>query len=255
MNVLKTTAALALTLVAATSYAAPVVVLDPGHGGTNRGAFGPWIKRYEKRMTLTLARRTANYLRLGLPGIQVVLTRDRDEYLTLAQRVRRANHAKADLFVSIHLNACESHALYGYETYILTRQAAELEAGRLRMRSRVLNTNKENEGVVQRVLSDLKQSAAHGQSALLARRVQRALERVRGSELNRGVRQAAFDVLLGLRMPGVLVEAGFIDHPEESQQLARPAVQEAIGAALAAGVIEQLRAAGTAVDRAKLSMR
>lgn len=253
MNAITATAALALTLATATSYAAPpVVVLDPGHGGTNRGAFGPWIKRYEKRMTLTLARRTANYLRLGLPGIRVVLTRDRDEYLTLAQRVRRANHAKADLFLSIHLNACESHALYGYETYILTRQAAELEAGRLRMRSKMRN-NKESGGVVQQILSDLKQSAAHGQSALLARRVQRALERVRGPELNRGVRQAAFDVLLGLRMPGVLVEAGFIDHPEESQHLARPAVQETISAALAAGVIEQLRAAD--VDGVKLSMR
>jgi N-acetylmuramoyl-L-alanine amidase len=207
-------------------------------------------------MTLVLARRTANYLRLGLPGIRVVLTRDRDEYLTLAQRVRRANHAGADLFLSIHLNACESHALYGYETYILTRQAAELEAGRLRLRARMRrkthNNNKES-GVVQRILSDLGQSAAHGQSALLARRVQRALERVRGPELNRGVRQAAFDVLLGLRMPGVLVEAGFIDHPEESQQLARPEVQEAISAALAAGVIEQLQATG--VDGVKLSMR
>jgi N-acetylmuramoyl-L-alanine amidase len=215
--------------------APPKIMLDAGHGGTNRGAFGPFIKRHEKQLTLDLARRTARYLSHGLPGVRVLMTRRRDRYLTLAERVRMANRARADLFVSIHLNATESHSQRGFETFILTRDASDKEAGRLVAAGAAAGGES---AVVQRILADLRHAAAHGASARLARAMQRQLERVRGPALNRGVRQAPFDVLLGLRMPGVLAEVGFIDHPTESLELGDPGVREAISAALAAAVIE-----------------
>jgi len=207
----------------------PRIMLDAGHGGTNQGAFGPWIRVYEKQLTLALARRTARHLLAALPGVQVLMTRQRDRYLTLAQRVRLANEARADLFVSIHLNATESHSRQGFETFILSREASEQESAA---------AARESGGtVVEQILGDLRRSATHGEAARLARVVQRALSGARGAALDRGVRQAPFDVLLGLRMPGVLVEAGFIDHPRESKELVEAGVQEAISAALAAALI------------------
>jgi N-acetylmuramoyl-L-alanine amidase len=211
-----------------------VVVLDPGHGGTNSGAFGRYVGTYEKTLTLDLARRVERFLRQWRPDLRIVLTRTRDRYLTLNQRVRRANKAGAALFVSIHFNASVTRSQRGHVTFFLTQEASRKEAGQMAQRTR------RRGGVVGAILSDLRQSVAHGESARLAQRVQRHLTGVRGEAHDHGVRQAPFDVLLGLEMPGVLVEAGFIDHPKESLELVRPATLEAIAAALAAAVSEHL---------------
>ena len=227
---------LLLLPLAASAQGRSVVVLDPGHGGTNLGAYGPEVKRHEKTLTLDLAGRVRRYLEQWRPDLRVVLTRERDDYLTLAQRVRKANGVHGSLFVSIHFNASRARSMNGFVTFILTREASARSAGSLALRSR----RRGNRSVVRAILSDLRQSAAHGESAMLARRIQRQLARVRGEQLDRGVRQAPFDVLLGLRMPGVLAEVGFIDHPTESKELVQPAVLEGIAAALAAGISEQL---------------
>src|SRR5512138_1917388 len=104
------------------SSASPVlgdrlVVLDPGHGGSNTGAAGVVLGLYEKRLTLALAREVAR--RLEAAGLTVVLTREDDRYVSLRERVRRANASGAVLFVSIHANASPTRAQRGYETYIL----------------------------------------------------------------------------------------------------------------------------------------
>jgi len=236
MHLMRLTAALIaslMSLLPLTTSARPRIMIDAGHGGTNRGAPGPLIQRYEKQLTLALARRTARHLRLGLPGVEVLMTRERDRYLTLAQRVRMANRARADLFVSLHLNATESHSQRGFETFFLSRDASAAEA----QAAAATAEASKPPSTVGRILADLRRVAAHGESAQLAKAVQQALERVRGRAHNRGVRQAPFDVLLGLKMPGVLVEAAFIDHPLECKELVNPGVQEAISAAVAAGVI------------------
>ena len=177
----------------------PLIMLDPGHGGTNRGAHGPEIHAHEKQLTLVTTRRLARYLRHLVPGARVQLTRTRDTYLTLARRVELANEARATLFVSMHFNASESRAMKGYEVFILSREASENEAGRLAMRRAVATPT-----VIDGIVSDLQQSAAHGRSAQLARRIHRRLRAVRGAAIDRGVRQAPIDVLMGLTMPGVL---------------------------------------------------
>src|SRR5690242_10068420 len=79
------------------------VVIDPGHGGSNTGAPARVAGGYEKRVTLAVARALAGELRAR--GFDVVLTRRRDEYLTLRERVRRANAAAPDCFISLHTNA------------------------------------------------------------------------------------------------------------------------------------------------------
>ena len=226
--------ALMLLLAPQKGWSAPprLVMLDPGHGGTNNGAYGRYIGKHEKTLTLDLARRVDRYLRQWRPDLRVQLTRTRDRYLTLSQRVRRANGAGATLFVSIHFNASETRSQRGHETFFLTREASRQEAGARHSRRRG--------SVVGAILSDLRRSAAHDEAAALARRVQRHLTAVRGEASDRGVRQAPFDVLLGLRMPGVLVEVGFIDHPKESLEIARSEILETLGVALAAAISEHL---------------
>ena len=238
-----------LILCPAVASAAPqVVVLDPGHGGTNLGARGQSVDVFEKQLTLTYANYTAAYLRKKMPSVKVVLTRTRDRYLTLTQRVRLANTLKASVFVSIHLNACETHIQQGFGTFILSRDASDKEAARVAMKENEVRRKKAGKPTfgtgrspeVKSILSNLRHVAAHAGSVRLAARVQQALIKVRGKALDRGIRQASFDVLMGLSMPGVLVEVGFIDHHKEGPELNRPAVQRGIARALAEAISEHL---------------
>ena len=103
-----------------------------GHGGTNVGAQSVVAERgrvYEKEVTLEIARQVAE--RLEREGIRVVLTRSGDEYVTIRERVRRANRAAPDCFVSIHTNASVEHSGRGVETYVLTELAADRDAKRM----------------------------------------------------------------------------------------------------------------------------
>ncbi len=243
---------LSLCLAPAAAEAAPrVVVIDPGHGGTNLGAKGQSVDVYEKQLTLVYAKYTAAYLRKKMPGVKVVLTRKRDRYLTLTSRVRMANALKAAAFVSIHLNACETHIQKGFGAYILSRDASDKEAARIAMKenearkARIKKAGKPpsttgRSPAVKSILSNMRQVGAHAGSARLAARIQKSMVKARGKALDRGVRQASFDVLMGLAMPGVLVEVGFIDHHIEGPQLNRPAVQRAIAKALAEAIAEHL---------------
>src|SRR6188768_4241371 len=127
------TAALLLVLTSLAS-AEPVVVIDPGHGGSNTGASGCLLGSYEKQVTLAVARVLQN--RLEREGVKVVMTRERDRYLTLRERVRRANAARPDCFLSLHTNAAPDHGRRGAEIYVLARDTAEVEARRAASRSR-----------------------------------------------------------------------------------------------------------------------
>jgi N-acetylmuramoyl-L-alanine amidase len=224
---LKIASAIALGLLSTVAQAAPFrVVVDAGHGGSNTGAPGLQAGAYEKRVTLAVARLVAEELRAR--GFEVVMTRERDEFLTLRERVRRANAAAPDCFVSLHTNASGDRARRGVETWVLARDAAEVEARRAATRER---------DDVQAMLAELKLLDAHRASAQLARAVQAELVAATGAP-DRGVRQAGYDVLAGVAVPAVLVEMGFLDHPIEGAALQSAAVQHRVAAALAAGIAE-----------------
>src|SRR5438270_1222604 len=158
----KLATAIAIGLMSTVAQAAPFrVVVDAGHGGSNTGAPGLTAGAYEKRVTLAVARLLAEELRAR--GFEVVLTRGRDEFLTLRERVRRANAAAPDCFVSLHANASGDRARRGVETFLLARDAAEVEARRAASRER---------DDVQAMLTELKLLDAHRASAELARAVQ-----------------------------------------------------------------------------------
>jgi N-acetylmuramoyl-L-alanine amidase len=213
----------------------PIVVLDPGHGGSNLGAAGA-TGIHEKQLSLILAAAVADRLRTR--GITVQLTRTDDRTLTLRQRVALADQLPADLFISIHANASPTRTQHGYETYVLTAHGIDVDGRALRS-----DTATPRPGVdpdIALVLDDIERGASQWEAADLAARVQRALRDRRGPDGDRGVRQDAQHVLLGATMPAVLVEVGFIDHPIEGHQLTDPAVQSQLADAIADAVADQL---------------
>jgi N-acetylmuramoyl-L-alanine amidase len=203
------------------------VVIDPGHGGSNTGAPGRVPGSYEKHVTLGIARKLQK--RLEAEGVHVVMTRERDTYLTLRERARRANASGPDCFISLHTNASPEHGRRGIETYALTREAAEVAAGRI--------AGRQSEAVAG-LLAEMDALHAHRRSIDLARALQARLVQARGAAHDRGVRQAAHDVLDGVEAPAVLVEVGFIDHPIEGRELTTEDTQQKIADALAEGVLD-----------------
>jgi len=229
----------ALVLTAVTGVSAPaaagraLVVLDPGHGGSNTGAKGPV---YEKQLTLAIAEQVATRLRAH--GISVELTRDDDRTVTLRQRVARADALDADVFVSIHCNASPTRTQRGYETYVLTTKGVDVDARALR--ADVATPRPGVDPEIALVLDDVERGASQWEAAELAARIQHDLRDRRGADGDRGVRQDSHHVLLGATMPAVLVEVGFIDHPIEGRELADPAVQAQLAGALAEAIEDQL---------------
>ncbi len=186
----------------------------------------------EKTVTLQIAKRLA--AALTARGAKVVLVRQGDQFMTLRQRSAIANHAHADVFVSLHLNASRDHSWSGFETYFLSAEAVDID-------SRALRTIGEpRQGIsaaISRLLDDVERGLAQPRSAALAKAIQKELTTVRPHFRNRGVKQESMHVLLGATMPAVLVEVGFIDHPLEGRQLLEPSVQDQLATAISDAIV------------------
>jgi N-acetylmuramoyl-L-alanine amidase len=233
------------------------VVIDPGHGGRDHGAQG-WGGLREKDVNLAIAQQLGRELAQRL-GVKVVYTRSRDQYVSLAQRTQFANRAQADLFISVHANAHHNRKVKGVETYYLNT-TSDRYARRLARRENTLDPapmgdideGSIDEGEsslpagalgqdVRLVLADLAMRSATRESKRLAGYVQSSIVgRLRNNFddiQDLGVKHALFYVLLGARMPSVLVEAGFLTHPEEGRRLGLPRYQSRIAHAVADGVV------------------
>lgn len=209
------------------------IVVDAGHGGHDPGAIGPRGVR-EKDVTLAMARRLAR--KLERAGFQVVLTRRDDRTLDLPERTAVANTARGDLFVSLHANAHPRRDRAGVETYFLNvtddRYAARLAA----RENGLVDVAGGGAPQVTRILSDLDATGSAGPSRRLATLVQRELvSRVRasvGEVRDLGVKHALFYVLLGARMPAVLVETAFVSNRAEERRLQSPRYQDEVAEAV-----------------------
>jgi N-acetylmuramoyl-L-alanine amidase len=214
------------------------VIVDAGHGGHDTGAIGPHGVR-EKDVTLAISRRLAR--RLQELGFEVFLTRNDDRYLRLEERTAIANVRKGDLFVSIHANAHPRRDRRGVETYFLN-VTDDRYARRLAARENGLVLEDDEQPGVQRILTDLNAQASAGASQQLARMVQRELtgrvRRAHGDVRDLGVKHALFYVLLGARMPAVLVETAFISNRAEERRLASPDYQQLVADGVAKAVAD-----------------
>jgi N-acetylmuramoyl-L-alanine amidase len=213
-----------------------LVVVDPGHGGSNLGAPSYGGVAYEKQVTLDLGSCVRDRL-LG-KGLRAVLTREDDRYLSLRERMNKAHQLNADMFVSLHANATDAHDQQGFETYILTPRALETESRALRADDGAIRPGLD--AATAQLLDDVERGLALPAAAALAQSIQDHLKAVRGAARDRGVRQHAMHVLLGATMPAVLVEVGFLDHPVEGPELLDGRTRQQICGALADGIVAGL---------------
>ncbi len=196
-----------------------LVVIDPGHGGSDRGAVhqSGSVTLTEKHFTLLLARDLAR--ELIIRGHNVILTRNDDRDVLLSDRTALANRVKADIFISLHLNSSEEQIRSGgMETFILnhasdatSRRLAEFENSVLKESQ--ANSDSSN---VSLIMKDLMLDANLTPSRDLACSVQ---SRISVNARDRGVKQALFYVLLGADMPSILIESGFMNSKEDRDRI------------------------------------
>jgi len=211
------------------------VVIDAGHGGEDPGAIGPNGLK-EKDVTLKIALKLGELLRSRL-GLEVIYTRSSDVFVPLVKRPAIANSMKADLFISIHLNASPDPKAKGVEVYYLNF-TTDPEA----MRVAALENSVANKGLadLQDLVKALITNTKLSESRALAEHVYRGLVETLRNQHNdvvgRGVKYAPFLVLVGTRMPAILVEAEFITNPEIAERLMDEHFVEQIAEGLAKGV-------------------
>lgn len=203
------------------------IVLDPGHGGKDPGAIG--IRGIaEKDIVLSIAKRLARKLKEEM-GVEVVLTRKDDTFIPLEDRTAIANAEEADLFISLHTNASPSAELRGIETYYLDNTSDEAS---ILLAARENGTSRRNISDLQFILSDLTQNSKLEDSITLAHRLQSSLvshmAQRYGDAKNLGVKKALFYVLVGARMPSVLLETFFVTNKIEGHALTQRGYQDAI---------------------------
>ncbi len=226
------------------------IVIDPGHGGRDPGAIGP-KKTLEKDITLDIARRLAKLLRkdekLGIKD--VVLTRTGDRFVALERRAAIANSKKADLFISIHCNAHRIRRLRGVETFYLDLTNDRYS---IKLAARENATSEKTISDLKFILADLALKSHVDDSITLGRAIQKATvgklrrhyKRIKDLKL----KPALFYVLIGARMPSVLVETSFISNAEEEGRLRTKTYRRRVAEGIHAGIKSFIEARNRELD-------
>lgn len=220
------------------------IVIDPGHGGHDSGATGRRGVK-EKTVNLAAAKELARLLRED-GTFEVLLTREDDTFVPLAERSKLANDFGAELFVSLHCNANRRRAENGFEIYFLSERASDPEAEKVA----------EMENASLALEDSSKTSAADADAALLLHAMARtefineasvaagvlskALAR-KVPFVDRGVKQAAFYVLRGTSAPAVLVEMGFVSNPSEESKLDSYRFRRKLAEGIYSGILDFAR--------------
>lgn len=215
------------------------IVIDPGHGGFDPGAVGKELK--EKDLALDIARRLKKIVDRS-EGIVTFLTRTGDYYLPLSARTVIANQYRADLFLSVHINASPRYSARGMETYFCSEKASNIEAARV---AAFENAVARNEAFFRHVpgFVDIDAILLHFEHRLywkdsgeFAEIFQKGLADNINLE-NRGINSANFFVLRNAKMPAILIEAGFISNREEEKLLNRYAFREMVASSIARSIV------------------
>jgi N-acetylmuramoyl-L-alanine amidase len=214
-----------------------LLVLDPGHGGDDYGARAFDLE--EADVALDLALRVRAILRERLPRVRVVLTRERDAFVSLEQRAAMANAINADAFVSIHLNASDEAISHGGVTTFVLDTTNERQA--LRLAARENGASVSEIGDLSRILAGFRREEQVSASRALAERIHLGVltggRTVLPTLYDRGVRTAMFYVLVGATMPAVLVEASFMTREDEANALHYDSYRHALADGMAEGII------------------
>jgi N-acetylmuramoyl-L-alanine amidase len=229
---------------------APLVMLDPGHGGKDPGAIGV-SGTYEKHVSLAAAQDLKHLLEAG-GRYRVVLTRSRDVFVPLDDRVAAAQSRGAALFVSMHADALNDHGVRGASVYTLAAAASDAQTAALAQRENSADRFLGNawhgaSPAVQQILASLVRQETRIGSARLARKMVGSLDHD-VPMLSNPERHAGFEVLKAADIPSVLVEMGFMSNPADEAALRRPEHRRVVALAMQKAVEAWFAATGRVAE-------
>lgn len=201
------------------------VVIDAGHGGSDPGAQWSGIK--EKDITLSVALQLGELINKHYPEVNVVYTRKKDVAVPLATRSQIANDAKADLFISIHVNSARNSSARGVETFVMGYDHTDKNMEVAQKENSVITFEDDYESKYEGfdpgssesyIVFSLMQYSYLDQSSIFATSVQDEYIKLLSTP-NRGVKQAGFLVLWRTTMPSVLTELGFLSNTYDRKYL------------------------------------
>lgn len=203
------------------------IVLDCGHGGSDKGA-APFKGIEEKNITLSVGLKVADLLKKK--GIAVVLTRSHDATRSLDERSQIALNHRPELFVSLHANSSLKPTAQGIETFYVHQSLLH----------RIKDTLRAEEGLtINTLVADRCRESASCAQAVHEHLVAAAAKK-NGTLIDRGLKQSLSSVLLGAQTPGLLVEMGFVSHPAESRLLINRDYQECLAKGISEGIVAAL---------------
>jgi N-acetylmuramoyl-L-alanine amidase len=213
------------------------VVIDPGHGGHDQGTAGPH-GLLEKELVLDVSLRLGKLIEQEM-GAEVLFTRADDTFVPLERRTQFANEKRADLFISVHANSSSYPNISGVETYILnfTDSRSALDVA---MRENASSQKPISD--LRNIIEDISAHDKAQESREFASKIQASLHGFEShsfpGELNRGVKQAPFVVLIGTTMPAILTEIGFVTNPKEEALLKKPEYRQKLAESIFHGVLK-----------------
>ena len=215
-----------------------IIVIDPGHGGKDSGAIG-FKNYYEKHVVLEVAQNVKNILLSR--GYKVFMTRDDDTFIELKERTAMANRKNADLFISIHANAVPSQnaeSANGIETYFLSpsRNARATRVAEMENQAEISDMSGYGKSTFLKFTTNLTRIASNKLAIDVQKGILENLRQSYKSVSDAGVREGPFWVLVGAQMPAILVEIGFITHPQEAEMLMDKGYDKNMAQGIANGV-------------------
>jgi N-acetylmuramoyl-L-alanine amidase len=223
------------------------VVIDAGHGGNDPGAVSSWAR--EKEIAFDVALRLKALLEAE--GVNVIVTRGDDTFLTLQERSTFATTDR-NLFVSIHANAADASGANGIETWVFGRPLdpalIDTAIGENGGGTAGAARTEEAARIASDIAGDILRETQLNYSLALADLVQGRLVDATGAR-DRGVRQNLFYVIRNSRIPAILVELGFVSNPGEGQKLGDAAYRGDLAEGLADGILTFLREGGALAGR------
>jgi len=228
----------ATTLCSGEEYKLRKVVIDAGHGGKDPGAIGK--KSREKNITLAIALKVGKYIEQNVPGVEVIYTRKTDVFVELHKRAEIANKNKADLFISIHVNASSNTNATGTDSWVMGIHKSEENLEVAKLENQVILVEDDYSSQYQGldpnstesyIIFNLMQNVFLEQSMAFASLTQSQFKE-RAGRKNRGVKAAPFIVLWNTTMPSVLIETGFLTNPTEEKFLNSDHGQSIIASAI-----------------------
>jgi N-acetylmuramoyl-L-alanine amidase len=220
------------------------IVLDPGHGGHDLGTVGSG-GLLEKDLTLSLAFKLQKMLEQKL-NAEVILTRDKDVFVSLEERTDIANRNRADLFISIHANSSPSRSISGVETYYLDFAKSESEREvAARENAGTGNSISDLENLVKQIARAEKSDESKELASIIQNKLYLGAQTIFSSTRDRGVRRAPFVVLIGANMPSILTEVAFISNPKDETVLNKERNRNQLADALFSGIEAYMKNLGS----------